>query len=1018
MRYRVYKTKITRLIYGATRIFFTLSVILTGSASSLCLADNLSAISTNSSDSQHKKIKLQLKWKHQFQFAGYYAALSQGYFEEAGYEVQLIEAQPGLNPIEVVLDGRADYGIANSELALYRMKGEPLVALAAIIQHSPIVLLSLKESEILSPQDLIGKSVMFPQGHYGANTLGLLLKEGIKQSQINAIPLSYNINDLVEGKVDAMVGYVTDQPFQLSQKNIDFNIIDPRTYGIDFYGDVLFTKEDRINSNEEEIEALTSATLKGWKYAIENPEEIIQLIIDQYKSERSYEELLNEAKQTTKLIVPKLVDLGHMNPGRWQHIADTFKSLNMTSGELDTNSFLYLPGQNRHNQLTRDIIQVLSIFLIIGATIIGLLFHFNKKLKLNVAEKTMYLTKANRELVVYTKQLKDKEEELHQLNDELEKRIITRTETINKINHDLSQEIQQRKERELSLQLLSKAIENSDTIVLIIDRHHRIEYASHAFLKLTGFVPSELQNQPIAVLTNKISLPFVGKEPLIQQGLSPSDQNIIEHEIKCKDADGQVHWLSSSISLLWEEFAKDKAQISHYVIIFEDVTAHKKQREKMEKMALYDSLTGLENRALFNKRLEKVIQNAKRNMVRTALLFIDIDNFKEINDSLGHKAGDHVLKVIADRLKEHVRQNDSIARISGDEFTVLLSDIRNYEDASVVTRHILKSFEEAITVGSHELFITVSIGISITPEDSMNMAELLNNADMAMYQAKQNGKNNYQFFSEDMNNEIKHKNQVECEIKQSLKQEDFFLVYQPRFKLYDDSIIGAEALIRWQYSENEVRTPEEFIPIAESSGKIIPLGKWILKQAFEDILKLHKNGIKHVKISVNISPRQLMDKYFVSEVRALFADHPYLFDYLELEITEQCFIDKRPQNMGRLKELKDLGISLTIDDFGTGYSSLSYLKRLPVNSIKLDRSFMRGLPNEQQNAEIARAVVAMAHELNLSVTAEGVEKQEQSDFLSRLNYDNAQGFLFEKPIRIDQLIERFSKQTRSTSKQV
>jgi len=961
-------------------------------------ADN-SPFEVSRSETSLTPINVQLKWRHQFQFAGYYAAIENGYYQQAGFDVTLKEAGPKIDPVKEVVSGKADFGIANSELMLYRLKGEPITALAAIIQHSPIVLMSLKESNIYSPQDLIGKKLMYPEGHYGANTLGILLKEGIQKSQIKSVPLSFNIKDLITKKVDAMVGYITDQPFLLQEQGIEYNLIDPRTYGIDFYGDILFTHEDYVDEHPERVALFREATLSGWRYAIKHPNEIIELILSKYPTLKNKQELEYEAQETIKLMAPKLVDLGHMNPGRWQYIAQTFIDLDMATGVFEAEDFLYSPESNRAMKLLHHFLQAAGILAILTFMFICGLFYFNKQLKRAIAEKTMYLTKANRELIVYTKQIKEKEDELFQLNRDLEKRIHRRTETINKVNHELTLEIEQRKQRELSLQLLSKAIEHSSSIVLVIDKKHIINYASKAFLKLTGFAEDDIFQQPLKVLENKLTLPDISNSDF-----APSGDGMIHSELKCSAHDNVTHWLNTSISLLWN----DSKEISHYVIIFEDITELKTRKDEMEKMALYDPLTGLENRVLFQTRLDKAIQNARRSMIKTALLFIDIDNFKEINDSFGHESGDKVLKAIAERLKKNVRQNDTIARISGDEFTVLLSDIKNYEDAGKVTEAILTAFKEPIHIKSHEVFVTASIGISITPEDSLNMSRLINNADMAMYQAKQQGRDNYQFFSEDMNTEIKHKNQIEREIKTAIENDDFFLVYQPKIHLHDSSIMGAEALLRWQYSKNEVRQPGLFIPIAEESGTIIPLGKWVLSQAFRDIQDLLTAGIKHLKISVNISPRQLTDKYFISEIRALFSSQPNYIQYFEFEVTEKCFINKHPESISRLNELRDMGFTISVDDFGTGYSSLSYLKRLPIDTVKIDGAFMKGLPKDPNNTEITSAIVTMAHQLNLSVVAEGVENAEQCKFLNTIDCDIAQGFYYDKPMYIEQLIERFS----------
>ena len=940
-------------------------------------------------------ITVQLKWKHQFQFAGFYAAVEKGYYQDAGFEVTLKEASPQTVPVEEVLSGRADYGIANSELMLYRLNGEPVTAIAAIIQHSPIVLISLKSSNILSPQDLIGKKVMYPKGYYGANTQGFFLKNDIEISQIKSIPLSFNINDLINNKVDAMVGYITDQPYLLQKQNIAYNLMDPRKYGIDFYGDILFTHENRLNKKPRELALFRAATIKGWEYAIKHPDEIIDTILTQYHSVKSKNELQYEAQETIKLIVPHLVDMGQMNPNRWKHIAETFISLNMTQGSFDTEGFIYIPEREQASHSMRIVLRTVSAISIIVLFCLTGLIYFNRKLKAAVSLQTLHLTEVNERLLSSSLQLTAKENALNTLNTELEHRIAQRTNRLNEVNQILTQEIEQGTRRELSLQLLSKAIENSSSAVLIIDDKQIIRYASPAFLRLTGLQPNTLEKQSVNVIKNKLSLPNLSN---IQ--FSHSSEDLIQCELKCTDSEALTHWLQTSISPLWAE----DENISHYVLVFEDITNIKNRKDEMEKMALYDPLTGLENRVLFRTRLEQAIQNTQRGNIKTALLFIDVDNFKEVNDTLGHEAGDIVLKTIANRLIAHVRTNDTVARISGDEFTVLLNNISSYADASKVTNCILKSFQNPIRLQNSEIFITVSIGISITPDDATNIDELIKNADLAMYEAKQKGRNNLQFFSGDMNTEVKRKNTIERELRSAIDNNNFMLLYQPKIQFDNSTIVGAEALIRWKFSKDKVRNPNDFISVAEETGLIIPLGYWVVKQAIEDIKVLLSKGIEHIKISINLSPRQIKDAHFVSEIRALFVSAPEYTQYFEFEITENAFIDNQPENINRLNELRDMGFSMSIDDFGTGYSSLSYLKRLPIDTIKIDRAFVMDLPGDKDNAEITSAVVAMAHKLKLSVVAEGIENEEQTHFLKSIHCDFAQGFYYGRPMSLEHLI--------------
>jgi diguanylate cyclase (GGDEF)-like protein/PAS domain S-box-containing protein len=960
-------------------------------------AENLA--NTHANRSPLTPITLQLKWRHQFQFAGYYAAIAQGYYKEAGFNVKLKEASAQINPIDEVLSGRSDFGIANSELMLYHLNGEPVIAIAAIIQHSPVVLMSIKASNILSPQDLIGKKLMYPIGDYGANTLGILLKEGIQKSQIESIPLSYDIEDLITHKVDAMVGYVTDQPFLLQARGLEYNLIDPRTYGIDFYGDVLFTHQKLVEDSPEKVERFKAATLKGWRYAIEHADEMIDLILREYPTLKTKQALVYEAQETIKLIVPKLVDLGHMNPGRWASIAETFINLKMTQGVYIESAFLYTLEREKASQTLKIFFQIGGGIAICLLIFIACLFYFNKQLKLAIIQKTMYLTKANRELIGYTKQLKEKESELFSLNKNLELHVISRTETISKVNHELTAEVAQRKQRELSLLLLSKAIESSRSIVLIIDKQHSICYASTAFLKLTGLSESDTHNQAIQALENRLTLPEIPTADCARNA-----KGVVESELECIGFDEQAHWLNTSISLLWSEIQ----EISHYVITFEDITEHKARQEKMEQIALYDSLTGLENRVLFKRQIEKVISNVQRTQTKTALLFIDIDDFKSINDNFGHETGDHVLRSVAKRLQSHVRKNDSVARVSGDEFIILLNDLQAYDDASKVTQQIIDSFKQPIVGKGREIFVTVSIGISMTPDDSIKDSELINNADLAMYRAKQSGRNNFQFYCVDMNVEVRQKSLIEAGLKAAIQNETFYLVYLPVIDLKHGNIVGAEALIRWPFSEEEVRSSNDFITIAEETGSILPLGEWVMQQTFNDIQTFLTAQIKSIKISVNISSRQLKDTHFIPNLRKLFLSHPNYIQYFEFEIIENCFLNNQVDNIRCLNELRNMGFSIALDDFGTDCAALSYLQRIPVSTIKVDRSLINDLPNHKEHNKFIKATIAMAHELDIKVVAEGVETAAQTKFLALIGCDRAQGFHFGSPVRIEELIARLS----------
>lgn len=968
----------------------------------LTITTPLHAIDTHRA---RKPITVQLKWKHQFQFAGFYAALEKGIYANAGFDVQLKQATGDTNSVEEVLAGRADFGVANSELLLYRLLGKPVTALAVIIQHCPLVLLSLKDSNILSPHDLIGKRVMFPEGVYGASTQSVLLHEGVRADQLTQVPITYDVNDLINKKVDAMVGYITDQPYHLKRLNVAYNVMNPGGYGIDFYGDTLFTTERRVSNKLEEVMRFREATLEGWRYAINHSDEIIHLIKEKYQSEKSLEELRYEADVTIKLIVPELVSLGHMNSGRWQSIASVFKQLGLASSDYyDERAFIFSAEQRQLDNKLTFFSWVLFIIVTLAVSIVLTLTTFSKRLKVAVANKTHELEQANEVLIKNTEELLDTQTQLSLLTQVLEERIQVRTETLEKTNLELKSEIETRREREHSLQLFLLAIEHSSSSVIIINDCQKIVYVSRALRDLLNYELESLAGNSLEVLRRFMEIPDLDW-PVLKDGFKVEDgfKEVFRQEVKCTTASGSSAWMQMSISPIY----RVQQSQPHFVIVCENITQIKQRKDEMEKLAFFDTLTGLQNRLLFKSNLQEAVERAREHGKLTALLFVDLDNFKNINDSLGHDAGDIVLRAAAERLSQHVRDQGSVARISGDEFAILLTNIHSKEYAGEIAAAILKELSAPILCKSRECFITASIGISVTPTDTLSQDELTKNADIAMYQAKKSGKNHFCFYSLALTREVRRKIQLEQNLRQSLGRNEFYLEYQPKISMDDLSLVGLEALIRWREPGFGVRNPSEFIGIAEDSGFIIPLGNWIIHTASKALGVLRRTGIAGIKLSINLSPRQMRDKNLLPNLQVLREEGRSWIDDVELEITETCLIENMQESIQQLVKLRERGFSLAIDDFGTGYSNLSYLKQLPIDTIKIDKSFLQDIPTDKNNVEIVSAVIAMAHKLNLKVVAEGVETAEQFEFLQQCRCDQVQGYYLCKPIGLNALIERY-----------
>lgn len=421
---------------------------------------------------------------------------------------------------------------------------------------------------------------------------------------------------------------------------------------------------------------------------------------------------------------------------------------------------------------------------------------------------------------------------------------------------------------------------------------------------------------------------------------------------------------------------------------------HKNERY----LAYHDMLTGLPNRQLFYERLRQAVVHSKRNTKMLAILFIDLDGFKTVNDTLGHRAGDLLLKSIAEKLKSSVRENDTVARLGGDEFTIKLADIVHPRDATKVAEKILRLFFEPFTVEGKELFITASIGISIYPHHGHDAEMLVKNADLAMYRAKQQGKNKCTLYDLSFhaldNDRFAQKNSL----MKALEAGELIAHYQPQMNLNNGTISGIEALVRWQHPEMGYLLPERFIPLAEETGLIVPLGEWMLRTACEQAKAWQDAGYHPGKVAVNISARQFRNNGLAETVSKTLKDTALAPDQLVLEITESCAMEDVEYTKKTLQELKNLGVSIALDDFGTGYSSLNYLKRFPVDKLKIDRSFVKGIPTNANDRAITAAIIALAHCLQLEVIAEGVENEEQLSFLRSEKCDEIQGYHFSQPL--------------------
>lgn len=559
-------------------------------------------------------------------------------------------------------------------------------------------------------------------------------------------------------------------------------------------------------------------------------------------------------------------------------------------------------------------------------------------------------------------------------------------------------DIAERRQTEMRMRQAATVFDNTDEAIVFADSDRKIVNVNKAFTKMTGFSLEEACGKDdhfFCNLTDSVRVHNKQISALQKFGIWRG-----ESIVKRKHSGSYPVWHSVS------EVKDSDGTVTSYISLFSDISVIKQTEEWLTHLAHHDSLTGLPNRTLFSARLGQAIELSKRRGKKFALLFLDLDRFKIINDTLGHASGDHLLNEVGERLLERVRGDDTVARLGGDEFTVILNNIAHSEDAAMVAEKIIESLSSPIDIEGREVVTSTSVGISVYPDDAEDAESLAKAADAAMYRAKEFGRNNFQFYSAEMTRKAFERLSVEQGLRHSLANKEFVLLYQPQFSLKTGQIVGVEALLRWRHPELGMVSPERFIPVAEETGLIEPIGEWVLKTACEQLREWNAMGLPRVRMAVNVSLRQLADDMSINRLLATLDTLNLLQDNLnlELEITEST-LKMAERSVSILKNLKSKGVGLAIDDFGTGYSSLSRLKHLPIDTLKIDRSFVTDIPYDQDDNAIAAAVIAMGHSLNLSIVGEGVETAEQSRFLEEHGCDHVQGYLYSLPVTSEEIIE-------------
>jgi len=539
--------------------------------------------------------------------------------------------------------------------------------------------------------------------------------------------------------------------------------------------------------------------------------------------------------------------------------------------------------------------------------------------------------------------------------------------------------------------------------IMITDAEGTILYVNPAFTAITGYTEEEVRGKNPRLLKSGRHDAFFYRQ--MWESVRRTGQ--WRGEIWNRRKNGEIYpeWLTISA------IKNEKGRITHYVAVFTDITERKRYEEQIKHQALHDPLTDLPNRRLFHDRLAHAIREAKETQRKVAVLFLDLDRFKNINDTLGHILGDELLRHVAKRLSSCVPREGVLARIGGDEFAVLLPALTARAEAERVAKDIVDRFTQPIALGERSLYVSISVGISLYPDDGDDCPTLIKNADMAMYCAKEEGGNRYRFFTPGMRLETVQRWQLENGMRQALELGELQLVYQPQVEAQTGRMVGVEALLRWHHPEQGVMSPATFIPLAEETGFIVPIGDWVLRTACAQAKAWQEAGLPPIRVAVNLSARQFQEGRLEATVRRVLAETGLEPQFLELEITEGIMMTNHTQTVEQLHRLKALGVKVAIDDFGIGYSSLGYLKKFPIDTLKIDKSFIRDCTDVPEDAAIVKAVIALAKNLNIPVVAEGVENPRQLAFLCAEGCDVIQGYLYSPPVSAEEVAELLRQQS-------
>lgn len=903
---------------------------------------------------ENHSVVVQLDWKHQYEFAAFYAAKAQGYYRQAGLDVEIREGGPGIDAVAEVLAGRAQFGIYTSGLVVDRAKDQSVVALASLMQHSPVALLAMRSNGINSVHDLAGKPIAV-DAHNRDEVEAFLLASGIAKNAINFVPQTdWTLGTLMSGTVAAKVVYSINETFLIRGHEHEYLLLSPRSAGIDLFGNILFTSDAVIQADAAVVSAFKEATLKGLAYALEHPDVITDLILNSYNTQaKSREHLLFEAAQIKELTRPDIVEPGYMSLGRWQHVVDVYASQGQMPAQFDLTRFIYNP-QPLH----------LPVWLLglIAVLIVGLLA------------------------------------------------VITVMRRLKAYNQALTQEVAEREQAQSALAISEhnyrELVDNASVIILRMAFDGTITYFNEYAERFFGYRHHEILGRHVMDTIVPRTESGTNRDlSVMVDAILANPDNYQTNENENVTKDGRLVFIQWTNRVILDQENKPLAVLS----IGQDITERRRADDKIHSLAFYDALTGLANRRLMLDRLHHAVLQHQCDGRYGALLFIDLDNFKLLNDTRGHHEGDLLLVQVAARLESSVRHaRDSVARLGGDEFIVMLEALDEdpvvaVSEAEATAIGLLSALSLPYTLSGRAVHVTASIGVTLFREEQDNVDELLKRADIAMYQAKAEGRNGVRFFDPTMQALVDDRLALDTALRRAISERQFVLHYQPQVDM-QGHIVALEALVRWQHPERGVVSPFEFIGLAEETGLIWDVGLQVLDMACAQLsLWQRHSASEKINLSINISAYQFHHIDFVSSVLSALDKHQVDARFMMLEITESLLLKNVSEVIAKMDALKAEGIRFSIDDFGTGYSSLAYLKRLPLDELKIDRSFIMDIQDDDNAAVIVTAFLSLAHLLGLHVVAEGVETTEQQSFLEGNGCDLIQGFLFSRPVSAEQI---------------